>query len=72
MECRSAIGKYDNEKFYNLYCSSQAYSLKNYQLYLILMKTKLMFLPDVGGGFGMKILIILNILHLLRPKLPIN
>ncbi len=59
MECRSAIGKYDNETgTYNLYCSSQGvHSLKK-KLSIIfnINENKVnVFTPDVGGGFGMKI-----------------
>ena len=59
MECRSAIGKYDNETdSYNLYCSSQGvHSLKK-KLSIIfnINENKVnVFTPDVGGGFGMKI-----------------
>ena len=59
MECRSSIGKYDNENgSYNLYCSSQGvHSLKKKlsTIFNINENKVNVFTPDVGGGFGMKI-----------------
>ena len=59
IECRSAIGQYDQEcNTYNLHCSSQGvHGLKKKLLAIFnIQEEKLnVFTHDVGGGFGMKI-----------------